>query len=365
MHKLLLLQSVGLAFALVLAAPTKKAAGFTGARPFNNNIKQALSPQRRAKRDCASIPDDVDPDVLKTIYQTAISRNASDRVLLATFETCYVESHCNDLDCGDQDSVGVFQQRTSQGWGTVDQIMNVTYSTNKFLDQCIQVDSQQDASVSAGAIAQMVQQSDFPDRYEQEKSMGQQLLDKAKSLAGGSSSSSSTTSAPTTTTTTPPSGSGEDGGDDGDCEESTSITQSSTTTSPQSTSTPPPSGGGEGGDDDCGDDGDDGDNGDDGDDCDDDGGSGNGGDDGDDGDDGDCESDGGSSSTATETATSTSGGPTSTSGSCSKKYTVQAGDSCSSVADANGLSLDQFYQLNSQIDSDCQNLDVGQAYCLN
>jgi hypothetical protein len=34
-------------------------------------------------------------------------------------------------NCGDQDSIGVFQQRPSQGWGTYDQIMDVTYSTGK------------------------------------------------------------------------------------------------------------------------------------------------------------------------------------------------------------------------------------------
>jgi len=46
-------------------------------------------------------------------------------------ETVIVDAtaQVNNLDCGDQDSVGVFQQRPSKGWGTVAQIMNVRYST--------------------------------------------------------------------------------------------------------------------------------------------------------------------------------------------------------------------------------------------
>jgi hypothetical protein len=55
--------------------------------------------------------------------------------MLATFGTAYVESKFNNLDCGDQDSVGVFQQRPSQNWGTVTQLEDVNYATNKFLGE--------------------------------------------------------------------------------------------------------------------------------------------------------------------------------------------------------------------------------------
>jgi len=40
------------------------------------------------------------------------------------------ESQLTNLSSGDADSLGVFQQRTSQGWGTPAQIMDVTYATN-------------------------------------------------------------------------------------------------------------------------------------------------------------------------------------------------------------------------------------------
>jgi hypothetical protein len=53
--------------------------------------------------------------------------------MLATFETAFVETLFNNLPCGDQDSLGVFQQRPSQGWGTPAQLQDVVYATNAFL----------------------------------------------------------------------------------------------------------------------------------------------------------------------------------------------------------------------------------------
>lgn len=85
--------------------------------------------------------------------------------MLATFETAWIESHANNLPCGDKDSLGVFQQRPSQGWGTREQILNITYSTNKFLDGAIPAYTAF-PRYSAGKIAQSVQYSEFPTRYD-------------------------------------------------------------------------------------------------------------------------------------------------------------------------------------------------------
>jgi len=122
--------------------------------------------------------------VIDQIYQICRSRNVTPKVLLATFETAAVESNYNNLNCGDQDSVGVFQQRPSQGWGTVAQIENVNYSTNKFLDVCIPNDKA-NPQFSAGQLAQSVQRSEFPTRYDQEQSRAQSILDQAEARAGG------------------------------------------------------------------------------------------------------------------------------------------------------------------------------------
>lgn len=128
---------------------------------------------------CA-VPSKENLSVAKEIYKITQERKVSARVLLATFETAWVESHVNNLNCGDSDSLGVFQQRPSQGWGTKAQVTNVNYATNKFLDQAIAQDKKLGSSVTAGELAQKVQRSAYPDRYDEAKSKAQSIIAEAK-----------------------------------------------------------------------------------------------------------------------------------------------------------------------------------------
>ncbi|WP_051367819.1 hypothetical protein [Hamadaea tsunoensis] len=65
----------------------------------------------------------------------------------------------------DYDSVGLFQQRTSMGWGTVKQIMDPVYSATKFYNALKQVSGWQGMAITVAA--QTVQGSAFPDAYAQ------------------------------------------------------------------------------------------------------------------------------------------------------------------------------------------------------
>ncbi|KDQ19262.1 hypothetical protein BOTBODRAFT_41541 [Botryobasidium botryosum FD-172 SS1] len=125
--------------------------------------------------DCPSIPSQANMGVLQQVYQITQTRRLDERELLATIETAWVESHVNNLNCGDQDSVGVFQQRPSQGWGTVAQCMDINHATNAFIDQLIPNASKFPSS-SAGQLAQSVQRSEYPDRYDQAASIAQGLI---------------------------------------------------------------------------------------------------------------------------------------------------------------------------------------------
>src|SRR3954454_12041497 len=51
--------------------------------------------------------------------------------------TARQESGIRNLDYGDRDSLGAFQQRPSQGWGTPEQVMNVPHATTTFLQHLI------------------------------------------------------------------------------------------------------------------------------------------------------------------------------------------------------------------------------------
>lgn len=125
----------------------------------------------RAHR-CAAALDGTDwylePDQAETaalLAGTALQRGLPARALTIGIATGLQESKLRNIDYGDRDSVGVFQQRPSQGWGTVEQIMDPVYSTGAFYDALVRVDGYQEMAVTEAA--QAVQRSGFPDAYAQ------------------------------------------------------------------------------------------------------------------------------------------------------------------------------------------------------
>lgn len=105
-----------------------------------------------------------DPDVIRAVHAVGLSLRVSDKVMLAGFEAGWVESHMNNLACGDRDSLGVFQQRPSMGWGTPAEIMDVFYAARRFFEAAVKVDRPE---LSAGLLADAVQRSCCPERYDQ------------------------------------------------------------------------------------------------------------------------------------------------------------------------------------------------------
>jgi hypothetical protein len=77
--------------------------------------------------------------------------------------TAMQESKLRNLGYGDRDSVGLFQQRPSQGWGTAAQIMDPVYSSTKFYQALVSVSGWQ--SMTLTQAAQAVQKSGAPDAY--------------------------------------------------------------------------------------------------------------------------------------------------------------------------------------------------------
>jgi murein DD-endopeptidase MepM/ murein hydrolase activator NlpD len=63
----------------------------------------------------------------------------------------------------DHDSIGLFQQRPSQGWGTPEQLAEPAYQAGKFFDALLQVDGWQEMPLTQAA--QAVQNSAYPDAY--------------------------------------------------------------------------------------------------------------------------------------------------------------------------------------------------------
>jgi hypothetical protein len=70
--------------------------------------------------------------IAATIAGVAVSEQLPARAVTIAYATAMQESHMRNLHYGDLDSVGVFQQRPSEGWGTASQLEDPVYATAKF-----------------------------------------------------------------------------------------------------------------------------------------------------------------------------------------------------------------------------------------
>jgi hypothetical protein len=103
------------------------------------------------------------------------------RAATIAIATAIQESKLRNLKYGDRDSVGLFQQRPSQGWGTVDQILDPVYATNKFYDALVKIDGYESMRITE--IAQEVQKSAYPEAYADHEQEGRIM---ASALSGHS-----------------------------------------------------------------------------------------------------------------------------------------------------------------------------------
>ena len=105
-----------------------------------------------------------------TIVGLAVRRGLPARAATIAIATAIQESGLRNLDHGDRDSLGLFQQRPSQGWGTPEQVQDPIYATNAFYDGLVKVDGYRDLPVTEAA--QAVQRSGFPLAYGDHEQQG-------------------------------------------------------------------------------------------------------------------------------------------------------------------------------------------------
>ncbi len=98
-----------------------------------------------------------------TIAAVGITRNVEQRGITVALATALQESKLRNLSHGDRDSVGLFQQRPSQGWGTARQLQDPHYASNEFFTGLQQVRGWQQMSITEAA--QAVQRSAHPAAY--------------------------------------------------------------------------------------------------------------------------------------------------------------------------------------------------------
>ena len=115
------------------------------------------------------------------ITAVSVGRGMPARAATIALATAYQESKLYNLESGDRDSAGLFQQRPSQGWGTAAQVQDPVHATNAFYDALVKVHGYQSMEITK--VAQKVQRSAYPEAYANHEPEGRVL---ASALTGHS-----------------------------------------------------------------------------------------------------------------------------------------------------------------------------------
>jgi hypothetical protein len=123
-----------------------------------------------ADGDCTAVVADHEVEIsgeqaenASLIASIAIERGLPARAVSIALATAFQESKLINIDYGDRDSLGLFQQRPSQGWGSAEEILDPVYATNVFYDALVEIDGYEDMEITEAA--QQVQRSAFPSAY--------------------------------------------------------------------------------------------------------------------------------------------------------------------------------------------------------
>ncbi|GAB4000143.1 hypothetical protein GCM10029992_31150 [Glycomyces albus] len=127
------------------------------------------------------VPDPVDGldseqmETAVTVIETGKEMGFDSNGWAVALATGMQESQLKNIDYGHDDSVGVFQQRPSMGWGSVEELMDVSTSASKFYGTLAKVSGWENMSIAQAA--QAVQVSAYPDAYAQWESLAWNIID--------------------------------------------------------------------------------------------------------------------------------------------------------------------------------------------
>jgi hypothetical protein len=154
-------------------------------RSFSHTIKL---PSLLSSRCTVSADGTVDLDPVQmanaaTIAAVGVRRGMPAQAVVVALATALQESKLENRDDGDRDSIGLFQQRPSQGWGSADKIKDPRYSADRFYTALKRVKGYQKMRVTDAA--QRVQHSAYPNAYQKWADEAQVL---ARALTGQAAS---------------------------------------------------------------------------------------------------------------------------------------------------------------------------------
>jgi hypothetical protein len=148
-----------------------------------------LSPMLHAEAACPAPPEKSTSDSwsdeqlanARLIVDIGHQRRAPHEAQVIAVATALQESQLRNLRGGDRDSIGLFQQRPSQGWGTPRQLSDPAYQTQKFYDKLLRTRGWQQMPMTDAA--QAVQVSAYPKAYAKRVPAATRLVDRVGGAA--------------------------------------------------------------------------------------------------------------------------------------------------------------------------------------
>jgi len=132
----------------------------------SRNLTEPVPGQQRCvatANDQSAVLDLEQAHFASIIAGVSVRRGLPPRAASIALATSYQETGIRNLDYGDRDSVGLFQQRPSQGWGTKKQLMDPDYAAGKFYDALVKINNWQTDDIND--VAQKIQRSGHPEAY--------------------------------------------------------------------------------------------------------------------------------------------------------------------------------------------------------
>lgn len=151
----------GAPVSVVVQGPVTSGAGATGVAPAHASAAAATTVVSAPDVSLAAV------QLLHaaTINAVGLRRGLPERARIIAVSTAWQESKLRNVAGGDRDSIGLFQQRPSQGWGTAAQVADPVHASGAFYDALVKVPDWQQMSLTRAA--QEVQYSAYPDAYAQ------------------------------------------------------------------------------------------------------------------------------------------------------------------------------------------------------
>jgi len=110
-----------------------------------------------------------------TVGGVAFSRDLPPEAVTVAYATVWQESAFYNLEYGDRDSLGLFQQRPSQEWGEPEEILDPVFSTRSFYDELVEIDGWE--GIPVFEAAQAVQRSADGYAYDQHEGLSARMAE--------------------------------------------------------------------------------------------------------------------------------------------------------------------------------------------